>query len=603
MQKDRRNQTMEYVPAIVKSGNQTGTHCDLRRFISFSPEFISSGGRTPVVDIRTNDIEVNVNPSRREFVQAAGAGALVVAAGALIPASAAANRLTSLGSIRQPPAMDPAIRGLLLEAIDDARRGGAEFADARISRYRSNSVSTREQQILNIAESDTLGVGVRVLVAGTWGFGATRDLSRDGIARATREALAIAKANRVPDADRVRLAPAPAVPDGRWETPHRIDPFNISIEEKADLLLRTNAAALKATNVRYVTSSMLFVKEEKSYANTDGTFTQQTAMRSWMPFTATAVSTDRSDFQSRGEVIQPMGRGYDYLVDMKPVENATMWGEQAAEKLKAKPVTVGRYDLLLHPSHLALTIHESVAHPTELDRVLGYEANYAGTSFAAPPRDALGKLKFGSPIMQVVGDREQLGSLAAIGWDDEGVKPDRFEIIKDGILVDYQTTREQAPMLDWWYEGRGMPVRSHGCSYAQRASDVQFQRMPNVSLLPGDKDLSWDDMISATDRGIAILSRGSYSIDQQRYNAQFGGQLFYEIRGGKFVGMLKDVAYQMRTPDFWASLDLLGGQSSYQLGGTFNDGKGQPGQANAVSHGCPPSRFRMANVINTGRTG
>jgi TldD protein len=444
---------------------------------------------------------------------------------------------------------------------------------------------------------------VRVLVQGTWGFGASRDLTKAGVAAAARDAVAIARANRLPDADRVRLAPAPVVSDGRWRTAYTIDPFDVPIEEKADLLLRANAAALRAPNVRFVSSSMLFVKEEKSYANSDGTFTQQTAVRSWMPFTATAVSADRTDFQSRGEVIAPMGRGYEYLLEQKPEERARLWGEQASEKLKAKPVVVGRYDLVLHPSHLFLTIHESVAHPTELDRAIGYEANYAGTSFVAPPREVLGRLKFGSPLMHVVGDRDQPGSLAAVGWDDEGVKPDRFDIIKDGVLVDYQTTREQAPMLDWWYARQGTPVRSHGCSYAQRASDVQFQRMPNVSLMPGEKELGWEDLIAATDRGIAILSRGSYSIDQQRYNAQFGGQLFYEIKGGKVVGMLKDVAYQMRTPDFWASLDLLGGPKSWEMGGTFNDGKGQPGQSNAVSHGCPPSRFRNVNVVNTGRTG
>jgi TldD protein len=498
--------------------------------------------------------------------------------------------------------MDPVVRQLLLEALDEARRGGAEFADARISRYRSSTVSTREQQIVNVGEADTMGLGVRVLVQGTWGFGATRDLTRQGAAAAAREAVAIAKANRVGEADRVRLAPAPAVRDGRWQTAFTIDPFSVPVEEKADLLLRTNAAALKAPSVKFVTSSMLFVKEEKSYANSDGTFTQQTAVRSWMPFQATAVSPDRSDFQSRGEVIQPMGRGYEYLLERNPVENARLWGEQAAEKLRARSVPPGRYDLVLHPSHLFLTIHESVAHPTELDRALGYEANYAGTSFVAPPRDVLGRLKFGSPLMHIVGDRDEPGGLATIGWDDEGVKPDRFDIIRKGVLVDYQTTREQALMLDWWYATQGKPVRSHGCSYAQRSSDVQFQRMPNVSLMPGDKDLGWDDLIAATDRGIAIMSRGSYSIDQQRYNAQFGGQLFYEIRGGKIVGMLKDVAYQMRTPEFWSALDLLGGRKSWEMGGTFNDGKGQPGQSNAVSHGCPPSRFHNINVVNTGRS-
>jgi TldD protein len=499
--------------------------------------------------------------------------------------------------------MDPAVRELLLEALNAAKLGGAEFADARIARSRNSVVATREQQIVNVAEGDTMGLGVRVLLNGTWGFGATRNLTKGGVAAAAREALAIARANRVAEADRVRLAPTPVVPDGRWQTPYTIDPFTVPVEEKADLLLRTNAAALKAPNVRFVTSSMLFVKEEKSYANTEGTFTQQTAVRSWMPFTATAVSPDRTDFQSRGEVIAPMGRGYEYLLEKNPAENARLWGEQASEKLRAKSVPVGRYDLVLHPSNLFLTIHESVAHPTELDRALGYEANYAGTSFVAPPQSVLGTLKFGSPLMHIVGDRDQAGSLAAIGWDDEGVKPERFDIIKDGVLVDYQTTREQAPMLDWWYAKQGKPVRSHGCSYAQRSSDVQFQRMPNVSLMPGDKDLGWDDLIAATDKGIAILSRGSYSIDQQRYNSQFGGQLFYEIKGGKVVGMLKDVAYQIRTPEFWGALDLLGGPKSYELGGTFNDGKGQPGQVNAVSHGCPPSRFHNINIVNTGRTG
>ncbi|MDB4899037.1 MAG: hypothetical protein JWN53_845 [Gemmatimonadetes bacterium] len=498
--------------------------------------------------------------------------------------------------------MDPVVRELLLEALDAARRGGAEFADARIGRSRTNVVSSRERQIVNIVEGDSMGLGVRVLVEGTWGFGATRTLTKDGVAAAARDAVAIARANRVLPADRIRLAPTPATPDGRWQTPFTIDPFTVPVEEKADLLLRINAAALAAPNVRYVSSAMMFVKEEKSYANSEGTFTQQTAVRSWMPFTATAVSSDRTDFQSRGEVIQPMGRGYEYLLERDPVENARHWGEQASEKLKAKSVPVGRYDLVLHPSHLFLTIHESVAHPTELDRALGYEANYAGTSFVAPPRQVLGSLKFGSPLMHIVGDRDQPGALATIGWDDEGVKPERFDIIRNGVLVDYQTTREQAPMLDWWYAKQGVPVRSHGCSYAQRASDQQFQRMPNVSLMPGDKELSWDDLISATDRGIAMFSRGSYSIDQQRYNAQFGAQLCYEIRGGKIVGMLKDVAYQMRTPDFWSSLDLLGGPKSWEMGGTFNDGKGQPTQSNAVSHGCPPSRFRNINVVNTGRT-
>jgi TldD protein len=203
--------------------------------------------------------------------------------------------------------------------------------------------------------------------------------------------------------------------------------------------------------------------------------------------------------------------------------------------------------------------------------------------------------------MNVQGDRSQPGALSTVGYDDEGVKPDTFLIIKNGVLNDYQTTREQAPWLSWWYKRQGVEPRSHGCSYAQNWDNVQFQRMPNVSLLPGEKDLKQADLVAATDRGILIEGDGSFSIDQQRYNAQFGGQLFYEIKGGKTVGMLKDVAYQMRTPDFWNAMDMLGGRSSYELGGSFFDGKGQPSQINAVSHGCVPARFRNINVINTGR--
>ncbi|MCX5760614.1 MAG: TldD/PmbA family protein, partial [Gemmatimonadetes bacterium] len=263
----------------------------------------------------------------------------------------------------------------------------------------------------------------------------------------------------------------------------------------------------------------------------------------------------------------------------------------------------GKYDLLLDPSNLWLTIHESFGHPTELDRALGYEANYAGTSFVAPPESKLGSFRYGPELMNIQGDRSQPGALSTIGWDDDGVAPDDFMIIKNGVVNDDQTTREQAPWLKWWYDKQGVATRSHGCAYADHWGSVSFQRMPNVSLLPGTKEQGWNDLIAATDRGIAIIGDGSFSIDQQRYNAQFGGQVYYEIKGGKIAGMLKDVAYQIRTPDFWNSMDMIGGKQSYRLNGSFFDGKGQPGQSNAVSHGAVPSRFRNINVINTGRKG
>jgi TldD protein len=497
---------------------------------------------------------------------------------------------------------DPAqVKALLMAAINAAETAGAQYADARIQRLQQNAVQTREQQILNIIDSDTLGCGVRAMVDGTWGFGATRVLTADGVAAAARQAVATARAGQRARRQPLQLAPAEAYPDATWTSPFATDPWTIAVEQKADLLLKANAQALKASNVKFVTSALSFVKEERNFASTVGSYIRQTVVRCYPTMQITAISADRTDFQTRQNVVPPMARGWEYVESCDLPGHAQHWGEQAGERLAAKPVDVGRYDLVLHPTNLWLTLHESIAHPTELDRAMGYEANYAGTSFVAPPDKMLGQFRYGPPIMNIQGDRSQAGALSSIGYDDEGIRPETFLIIKNGIVNDYQTTREQATWLKWWYDKQGRPVRSHGCCHSQSWRDVQFQRMPNVSLLPGTANHTWDDLIAATDRGIAIMGDGSFSIDQQRYNAQFSGQLFYEIRGGKIVGMLKDVAYQIRTPDFWNSMKMIGGKASYELNGTFSDGKGQPPQSNAVSHGTVPARFAQVNVINTGR--
>jgi TldD protein len=534
--------------------------------------------------------------TRRDFVATTALAAGALALGR--PRDAAAHsRLVPHVQDR----MDAPTRDLLLLAIDSCKRAGASYADARIQRVQRNSIFTRERQILDIVDSDTMGCGIRALVDGCWGFAATPRLTPEGIQRAANEAVATAKANRIARDKSVELAPNPAHPDATWSSGFTIDPFSISIEEKTTLALAVNAAAMTVPGVRFVSTQFNFLKEERNYANTDGSVIAQTCVRTYTPIAITAVSADRSDFAIRESVVQPTGRGWESVLENDLVVNAKKWAEEAAEKLKAKSVEPGRYDLILAPSNLGLTLHESVGHPTELDRAYGYEANLAGTSFVAPPEKVLGSLKFGSPLMNIFGDRSQPGGCATIGYDDDGVKPEEFDIIKDGIFVDYQTTREQATWLDWWYKKRGMATRSHGCSYADSWSSVAFQRMPNVSIRPGTKDLGWNDLIAATDRGIAIMGRGSYSIDQQRYNGQFGGALFLEVRGGKVVGQLRDVAYQFRTPDFWGAMDMLGGQKSYELYATFSDGKGQPGQANAVTHGCVPTRHKQINVINTGR--
>jgi TldD protein len=494
-------------------------------------------------------------------------------------------------------------RELAMRALDAARGAGAEYADVRVSRNRSQALSTRERQITGFEDSDTFGFGVRVLADGAWGFAASRETTPDEAARVARLAVAQARANAAARRGRVELAPVEAVPDGRWRSPIETDPFEVAIEEKVDLLFRANAAALGVAGARFVNSSMFFVREEKTFASTEGTYTVQTIYRSYPQMTVTAVAG--ADFQTRlSTPVQPMGLGYEHVRGADLVGNAPRWAEDAVAKLSARPVQPGRYDLVLMPSHLFLTIHESIAHPTELDRIMGFEANYAGTSFIHPIEDYLGRFRYGGELMNVQAERSAPGSLATVGWDDEGVRPDEYLIVKDGILNDLQTTREQAPWLADWYRRSGRPVRSHGNSYAQSWSDVQFQRMPNVNLLPHpERDVPLEELVADVQNGILIEGRGSYSIDQQRYNAQFGGQVAYEIRDGRVGGMLKDVAYQIRTPEFWNSMDLIGGASSYFVGGSFNDGKGQPAQSNAVSHGCPPARFRGVSVINTGRAG
>jgi TldD protein len=537
-----------------------------------------------------------VTQSRRSFLKTSAAAAATAAVGSRILAATDAYAATA------PTPGDPAIRMLMQVALDTAKSGGASYADVRVSARRQQNVGTRDKIVTGVGDTDTFGLGVRTLVDGAWGFAATSNLTKDSIAGVTRLALDQAKANRASQLRPVVLAPTPGNQVGEWSSPIKTDPFSVSIPEKVALLLAANEAASKVKNVRNVQSSMFFLREEKTLMTSDGSYIVQTIYRTYPSMTITAVSDDRTDFQTRqSNDVAPMGLGYEHVLDAKLGENAPRWAAEAVEKLSAKPVEPGRYDLLLHPSNLWLTVHETIAHPTELDRALGFEANYAGTSFVAPPEKVLGKLKFGSDIMNIVGDRDQHGSLGAIGWDDEAVKPTKFDIIKKGVFVDYQTTREQASMLSDYYKRVGKPVKSYGCSYAQSWADVQFQRMPNVSIQPGKNDYTWEDMISQMDKGIAIIGDGSFSIDQQRYNGQFAGQVFYEVKGGKIVGMLKDVAYQFKTPLFWGSMNVIGGPRSYHLGGAFGDAKGQPGQSNAVSHGCPPALFTQTNIINTGR--
>ncbi|HEU4597062.1 MAG TPA: TldD/PmbA family protein [Pyrinomonadaceae bacterium] len=473
-------------------------------------------------------------------------------------------------------------------ALSTAKRLGASYADVRVNRYRSEAVTTRERQVQNVSRGQSYGFGVRVLYKGTWGFASSRDTSEAEVRRVTTQAFEIAKANSAYQRKPVRLVPAPKVTRS-WRSSFERDPFDVPIDDKIQFLLRLNEAALKTKGVSFVNSGAFFVNEQKFLATSDGSRIDQYIIRSFPNFNVTAVDRGSGDFQTRNSFGGPQQLGFEYLQKYPWLTEAEQAGEEAVAKLKAKSVEPGKYDLVLHPSHLWLTIHESVGHPTELDRALWWEANYAGTSFLTPEKT--GKLQFGSKLVNFVADRTQAGGLATVGWDDEGVEGQRWHLVKDGVFVDWQTTRDLAPLIG--------QKKSYGCLHADSWSSVPFPRMPNVSLEPSKDATSLDDLVGGVEKGVLIYGDGSYSIDQQRYNFQFGGQTFWEINKGKVTGMLRDVAYQSRTTDFWGSCDALGGEATYRLGGSFNDGKGEPGQSNAVSHGCPIARFRGINVLNT----
>ena len=544
---------------------------------------------------------------RRDFVGLTG-----LSAGALLLPS-----FPSFGDAVDPlrllePGVDTAIKKRLADAaLNAAKAAGATYADVRIGRYLNQSVFTREKQVQNISSTESYGVGVRVIANGTWGFAATNTVTEAGIAKAAQLAVQIAKANSKVQKEKVQLAPQKGFGEVAWKAPIQQNAFEVPIKDKVDLLLSVNAKALEL-GASFVNSVLAQVNEQKYFASTDGSYIDQDIHRIYPSFGVTAIDRASGKFRTRQAMSSPMGMGYEYLTpkaadkiagpagsdvvgyrnsyDM--LEDVALATKQVKQKLTAKSVTPGKYDLVLDPHHLGLTIHESVGHPTELDRVLGYEANYAGTSFATLEWKAK-KLPYGSKLVNIVADKQQVGSLGAVGWDDEGVKTKRWDLIKDGQLVDYQKTRDQAHMVG--------QKESDGCSYSQSWQDVQFQRMPNVSLQPGTAKMSVDDLIKNVDKGIYIAGNGSFSIDQQRYNFQFGGQVFYAIEKGKITEMLEDVAYQANTQEFWNSCAAVCDQSDYRLFGAFNDGKGQPSQSSAVSHGSSTTRFNAVNVINTAR--
>ncbi|MBC7991359.1 MAG: TldD/PmbA family protein [Luteimonas sp.] len=538
---------------------------------------------------------------RRQFLTISSLGF----AGLMLPTY---GRVIAAEALLSP--LDVAMKKSLADtALQAATSAGASYCDARIGRYLRQFVITREDKVQNVVNTESTGIGIRVIADGAWGFAATNDLSTQSIANAAKQATAIAKANAKTQTAPVQLAKTAGVGEVAWKTPIVKNSMEVPIKDKVDLLLGVNADAIKA-GADFVNSILFLVNEQKYFASTDGSYIDQDVHRIWAPMTITAIDKASGKFRTRDGLSAPMGMGFEYLdgsaagkvvspngvvnygksYDMR--EDAIAAAKQAREKLKAPSVKPGKYDLVLDPSHTWLTIHESIGHPTELDRVLGYEANFAGTSFVSLDK-VKDRFQYGSDQVTVFADKVQPGSLGAVGYDDEGVKTKRWDLIKDGKLVNLQGIRDQVHLLG--------EDASQGCCYADSWSSVQFQRMPNVSLAPGKAKLSPAQMIKDVENGIYIIGAGSFSIDQQRYNAQFGGQLFYEIKNGQVTHMIEDVAYQIRTPEFWNSCVGVCDESDYRMSGSFFDGKGQPSQSSAVSHGSSTARFNGVNVINTAR--
>jgi TldD protein len=477
---------------------------------------------------------------------------------------------------------------------------GASHADFRFERIRSQRILVRDGALQGAANGDEVGFAVRVVHGGAWGFASGVVLADDGARRVAETAVAVAKVAATMTTTPVELAPEPVYDDVTWVSSYDVNPFDVPTADKTAVLADWTVRLNRGSAVDHATATLFAVQENKYYADLAGTRTTQQRVRLEPGFEAMGGTSEV--FDSMTSIAQPVGRGWEYVVG-DPAAGAWDWDSELdevphllADKLKAPSVEAGRHDLVIHPSNLWLTIHESIGHATELDRALGYEANYAGTSFATPNR--IGDLRYGSPAMHVTGDRTIEHGLATIGYDDEGVATQQWDIVRDGTLVGFQLDRPMAALMPDLNQGR-----SNGCAYADSPGHIPIQRMANVSLQPAPDGPSTEELIGRVERGLYVVGDKSWSIDMQRFNFQFTAQRFFRIVDGVLAGQVRDVAYQATTTDFWGSMEAVGGPETWLLGGAFNCGKAQPGQVAAVSHGCPTALFRDVRILNTTEEG
>ncbi len=475
-------------------------------------------------------------------------------------------------------------------ALGEAERLGCSNTELRIERIRSQQVRLRDGRLEGAADDTELGVGIRVMVDGAMGFAATVSTDPGEAARVVTQAVEAARLIARAGGTPVELADEPGHGVVDWVAPYSVDPVDVPLTDKVDLLAEWSGRLLSSEGIDHVTAEVLAVTEDTFYADLAGTQATQRRVRVHPSFEALAVDPD-GGFETMRSVAPPAGRGWEYLHGAGwdwDTELAALPG-LLTDKVRAPSVTAGYFDLVIDPTNLWLTIHESIGHATELDRAMGYEAAYAGTSFAT--FDQLGTLRYGSEVMHVTGDRTTPHGLATVAIDHEGVPGQSFDLVTDGVLAGYQLDRSIA-----FTSGLGA---SNGCAFADSPLHVPIQRMANVSLRPAEGDgPTTEDLIAGVDHGLYVVGDKSWSIDMQRYNFQFTGQRFFMIEHGRLAGQVSDVAYQATTTEFWGSMEAVGGASTYLLGGAFNCGKGQPGQVAAVSHGCPSVLVRGVRVLN-----
>jgi len=468
-------------------------------------------------------------------------------------------------------------------AVERLKQSGADFGEARIGYYAYQNLNTRNEIPVNLSTNRSEGLGIRALIRGGWGFASSQDLTPDGVARTVDRALAIARASA-----RVCLnTPFSSEPPQQivWRTPYEIDPFEIPINEKMELLMEINRVLLQNPGVKRAVSMMNFSREHKLYMNTEGSFSDQLLMRVDGMYSATAVGPE--GFESRTYSLTPLNIGYEHILNTPWIDEAPRIAGRRWKKLKAPICPEGQTDLILLPTHTCLVIHETIGHATELDRVMGWEADMAGTSFAT--LDKLNTLKYGSEIFNVVADRTLQNGRASVPMDDEGVATGQWHLIRNGILTGYATTRSTAHYIG--------EERSRGCSYADSWASVPILRMANVSIEPGTGNApALDALIADTRDGALVDGMGSFSIDHQRINFQFGGDAVWKIEHGRKTHMLRRFTYQSFNPEFWNSVDAVCGPDEWRPEGVVNCGKGQPMQRAQLTHGSAPLRLKNITI-------